>query len=292
MNITNRNNLPEALVKAVENDDYSKGNSDFSATELLKPPRQRELQRRHKGKVEEDVEDRLYSLYGQLVHALLERANEADLVEQRFFGEFLGYTVSAQIDSLTLKDETLSDYKFTTAYKFIGNKEPDPNFIAQLNIQLELLRRNGYDAKRLQIIGLIRDFSKRKAKFDRDYPSSPIVTQEIPMWSREDTVGFIEERIRLHVAAQKKLPQCSEEDRWAKPDVYAVMKGKRAINGGIKRTLEEAQELAEETEGSFIEHRPGDNTRCENYCSVAPFCSQYKKLKEREKRRINVDSDF
>ena len=39
--ITNVLNLPEAIVRAVTRDTYSKGQAEFSVTELLLPPRVR-----------------------------------------------------------------------------------------------------------------------------------------------------------------------------------------------------------------------------------------------------------
>ena len=41
--ITNNKGFPLALVKAVENDSYSKGRADRSVTGLLAPPRQAAL---------------------------------------------------------------------------------------------------------------------------------------------------------------------------------------------------------------------------------------------------------
>lgn len=275
MKITNRSGFPEALLKAIEADPYSKGASDFSVTELLKPPRQRVLQARHEHEIEEDVESRLWSLYGQLVHSLLERANETDLVEQRFFADFNGKIVSAQIDSLTLKDGVLSDFKFTTAWGFKPNQPPKPEWVAQLNMQLEILRRNGKDAKEIRIIGLIRDFSKNEARRNKDYPKMPIVSLPIPMWSREQTTSFINERVALHLAAESELPLCSNEERWAKPDTWAVVKNKRAINGGVQFTMKAAEEICAKNPGTRVEFRPGESMRCELYCSVSKFCTQF-----------------
>jgi hypothetical protein len=45
--LTNARNLPEALLKAMQNDPYSSGGSDFTATSLLKPARLRALEERH-----------------------------------------------------------------------------------------------------------------------------------------------------------------------------------------------------------------------------------------------------
>ncbi len=282
MKITNNSNFPEALVKAVTNDSYSKGESDFSVTELLKPPRQRALGLELADKLEEDVEDRIWSLLGQVVHGILERANMADLCEKRFFAEFSGFVVSAQIDSLSLDGGMLTDWKCTTVYKFKEGEPPPDDYVAQLNMQLEILRQNGLDAKALQIVGILRDYSPSKARSDYNYPKKRVAKMPIPIWPREKTVQFIKDRIVLHLEAEKELPECSGDERWMRDEAWAVMK-----KGGARSTKNHtnevsAREHAKSLGAAFsVEHRPGFNTRCEDYCSVSAHCEQFKKLKAR-----------
>lgn len=284
MKLTNRLGLPDALTKAMENDPYDSGDSDFTATSLIKPARQSQLEKLHDHEVQEDVEDGLYRLYGQVVHGILERANVADLAEKRFFIEVevngVVYKVSAQLDTLSLVGGILSDYKFTTSYGFKKNTPPKPEFVAQLNIQLECLRQNGLDAERLQIVGLLRDWQINSAKGDNDYPDAPVAILQIPMWSREQTMSYIKMRIAAHVDAREVLPECDDGERWCKPHTWAVIKRgkKRAINGGVQLSEELAQAVCEKNPGTFIQFRHGENTRCENYCKVSQFCSQFKRL--------------
>ena len=271
-------------MRAVENDSYSKGSSDYSVTELLKPPRATALEKLHKDKLSDDVEDRLWSLYGQIVHTILERANEADLVEKRFFADFGGKTVSAQVDSLSLKDGILTDWKFTTSWSFKPGKPPKPDYVAQLNMQLELLRRNGLDAQSLRIVGLLRDWSIMEANRTDDYPKKGVAVQPIEMWSRDRTTAFIEQRIAMHEAARAaksddELPLCDKEDRWAKDDTWAVVKGDRAIRFGVCFSEQQAKEIHSKNPGTQIQFRAGVSTKCELYCSVSDYCSQFKKSK-------------
>lgn len=276
MNLTNRSNLPDAILKAIRNDSYSKGESDYSVTELLQPPRVSALKRKHKHEIEEDAEDLIYRLYGQIAHGILERANENDLVEKRFFGKFQGKIISAQIDTLSLKNKILTDYKFSTVWKFKLNMPPDPAWEAQLNVQLELLRQNGYDAEKLQIVGLIRDYRIREARdFVATYPKSPIVIVPIEIWPREKTVSFINMRVQAHIDAEIMLPQCTHDERWAKPDIWAVVKGGRAVPGGLQFSREAAVEMSSHIPGTKVELRPSESIRCMNYCSVNKFCDQY-----------------
>ena len=70
---------------------------------------------------------------------------------------------------------------------------------------------------------------------------------------------------------------------WEKPEYFAVKKdgGVRAKSVHEKRedaerALAQANEKAKKGETFLIEHRPGARTRCEGFCQVAAFCSQYK----------------
>lgn len=276
MKFSNRSNLPDALFRAVQNDPYSKGDAAFSITELLGPPRIAALREKHADEIEEDVEERLYSLYGQIAHLILERANRNGIAEKRYFGVINGIRVSGQVDTLDLDGGTLSDWKFTTAWKFKANQPQPPEWVAQLNMQLELLRQNGMDAKGLQIVGLIRDHSKLEAKRSADYPRLPVVLMPIPIWSRATTVAYFRDRITLHQQARITLPQCTREERWSRPDTFAVAKegAKRAVR--VFDSFEEATFFAGTHKDYVVTERPGEDIRCENYCSVAEHCSQRK----------------
>jgi hypothetical protein len=291
--ITNKSNFPEALVKAVVNDSYNKGACDFSVTELLKPPRQRALMIKHAEELEEDVEDRIWALLGQVVHGILERANMADLCEKRFFATIDGFIVSAQIDSLSLDGNgVLTDWKCTTVYKFKDGEPPPDDYVAQLNMQLEILRQNGLDAKALQIVGILRDYSPSKSRTDYGYPKKRVVKMPLPMWSREQTVSFMKERIALHLGAEKSLPECTGEERWMRDEAWAVMKkgAKRSTKNHTNQIS--AQEHAKSLGPAFsVEHRPGFNTRCEDYCAVSSKCLQFQKLKANSKDESEGEKD-
>ena len=69
--LTNITGLPVSLELALNNNKYDKGDgADASATEILMPPRLRQLRARHH--VTEDVSERIYSLLGTLTHKILE----------------------------------------------------------------------------------------------------------------------------------------------------------------------------------------------------------------------------
>ena len=75
MKITNRMNLPQPLVSAIERDPYVRV-GDVSVTSLAKSPRQFWLERRHAEEIEEDASDRIWALLGSIGHKILERAGD------------------------------------------------------------------------------------------------------------------------------------------------------------------------------------------------------------------------
>lgn len=293
MKFTNRSGLPDALLRAISNDPYDKGDAEFSVTELLKPPRQAALQKAHAHELTEDAEERLWSLYGQIVHTILERANVNAIAEKRYFGMIGDAKVSGQVDTLDLDGGVLSDWKFTTSWGFKPGREAKPEWVAQLNMQLELLRQNGHEAKTLQIIGLLRDHSKLEAARKPDeYPALPVVTLPIPLWEREKTIAFMKERVVLHRQASKELPECSDEDRWAKAPKFALMKKnqKKAVKLYDRKSDADAH-ASTNPALLFVQTRPGEQTRCQFYCGAKAFCEQFKQLQQTKPVQAEDESE-
>ena len=303
--ITNNKGFPEALVKAVTNDTYSRGTADRSVTGLLAPPRQAALIERHDGMISEDVSERTFALYGQLVHLLLERAGEQSrnaINEERLYAEVGGWTISGQTDTLTLTEDQrswiISDYKFVTSYKFkrsySGELVIPEDYEQQLNLYAYLLRENGFKVDGLKIVAIYRDWSKLEAKRDKNYPQLGAETHDIPLWSEDKAKAFIEERVRLHqdamflgnkyAEAASNLPECTDEERWAKPDKFALMptaksaRARKLFNSEVDATAWAAANNMKP--GWVIEHRRGVNTRCESYCLVSEYCTQFQALQE------------
>lgn len=79
--LTNRFNLPDTLVKAVQYDSHKLAGS-ISVTQLIDGPRIRYLKSLHD--YESDVIDNIYALMGVALHGILERAN-IDNVRKRAF---------------------------------------------------------------------------------------------------------------------------------------------------------------------------------------------------------------
>jgi hypothetical protein len=273
--ITNLHNLPAAIVAAVANDPYV-GGGDISTTKLIDSPQIRVLGGKHKDEITVDVSERVWSLLGQAVHTILERAGlrqEGVITEERMFAEVDGWLVSGQVDTLHLASQKLSDYKVTTVWK----KNGSDSWTRQLNVLRWLAHKSGHTINTLEVIGIFRDFRKSEALRDAFYPQSAIQTIHVPLWTLEETEDYVRERVAIHQAASKGIDiQCTDEERWMSPSKFALMKdgAKRAV-----RVADREEDLGEAGEGYSIVERKGEAKRCAMYCDVSAWCTQWAKEK-------------
>jgi hypothetical protein len=286
--LTNRLGLPQAIVDAVTNDPYSRGDSDISVTQLIQPPYQRKL--RLENEVVEDVVDRIWSLVGQVGHGIVERAYPqayTDLcklltpaqvheqygvvAERRLYMEVNGWKVSGQFD--VIEGDKLMDYKFTSVWSVLGDTKTE--WVNQLNLLRLLAIRNGIDVRRLGIVAILRDWSKGKA-MSADYPKHQIAPVDIPVWSEAQAEAYVMERVLAHQAANP--PPCTDVERWKREDVYAVMKVGRKSAVKLHDTQAAADQhvidIAESTVS--VVKRPGAFGRCQDYCNVMHHCPMMK----------------
>jgi len=160
-----------------------------------------------------------------------------------------------------------------------------PEWEQQLNIYAYLYRLNHKtDVSALNIIAIMRDWSKNGRLRNKDYPKCAVEVIPIPLWSEEEQLDFIKERIKIHKTADLifdldgTTPECTAEERWAKPDTYAVMKKGRKSALRLLPTEEKAKQFMKDYKVSkdlSIDFRKGVSTRCEGYCEVSQFCKQY-----------------
>ena len=273
MKLSNRLNLPNAIVAAVQNDEYSHGTAHISVTGLLRPPRIGVLEKAHENELESDVSEHIWSLMGQSIHSILERANKTGIAERRLSMECNGWQISGGMD-LVHDDGILTDYKMTSVWKII--KGIDDEWEKQLNLYAVLLRQHGHQVKRLQVVTILRDWSKMKASLEADYPQAQVVNIEIPLWPEGVAIEFMKERVILHQQASlENLPLCTPAERWQREDVFAVMKIGRKSAVKLYDNENEALKHIEGLSDLSLVKRPGLSVRCREYCSVSQFCKQY-----------------
>jgi hypothetical protein len=296
MELTNISNLPKAIERAVKNDPYDSSGSNISTTRLIAPPRIRVLEQRNFDLIKEDVSDRIFSLLGQSVHHIIERAKlKVDISERRLFYKddaiTNGWTLSGQFDYLT-RDGNLIDFKVTSAWAALdaltNGKDEWEN---QLNVLDFLCRKNQKDltrykkeikVKSLSIMAILRDWSKLKVMQSDNYPRKQVVMIPVRRWSEEQQEIYVKARIKLHQDAEqsKELPMCTAKERWRKEDSYAVMKDNRKTAWRVFATKEEAVQFLFsqkmiEGKGCSIVFRKGEDVRCQHYCRVNEFCSHF-----------------
>jgi len=267
--LTNRLNLPDGVVAAVTNDPYTRGDSDISVTQLIAPPYQRKL--RTEVEVIEDVSDRIWSLLGQCVHLVLERAYRGKgRAEERLFTECNGWRVSGQFD--VIEDGCLMDYKVTSVWAVKGDTKVE--WEQQLNLLRLLAHRSGIEVTSLRIIAILRDWSKGKSNAP-GYPDAQVVSVDIPLWPLHKAEAYLMDRVMAH--QDPAPPVCSDTERWKKEDIFAVMKKGRKSAIKLHDTRKDALAMVSQmTVDHYIERRPGGYTRCDSYCNVSHQCAAMK----------------
>tara|TARA_R110002153_G_scaffold9401_2_gene38898 strand:- start:1250 stop:2149 length:900 start_codon:yes stop_codon:yes gene_type:complete len=293
MKVTNHHGLPPIVVKALTQDDYTKGKSNRSMTQLIDSPRVGVLFKEHEAEVEKDVTDFLWSRFGTAMHNVFENAvegTESLITEERLYTESLGWTISGAIDlqEITPNGRIISDYKVTSAWSVIFGKKEWHN---QLNAYAWLVRKaTGDSVKQLRIICIIRDWQRRRSYEDPSYPQSPIEVIPIGLWSDRDQDQYMEGRIKLHQNAEfdrltgSELPHCSDAERWKKEDTFAVIKKGRKRAVRVLDSMKDAELFLnnlEDAKQHSIDTRKGEATRCvQDWCSVARWCDQYQKASD------------
>lgn len=290
MKLTNKFGLPETIVNVVRRPSYTKGGAHLSVTELMTSPRIVQLRSANLDKIEQDVSEFVWSLFGTAIHGVLEHGKgDNHIVEERIHAQLDGYHISGAIDLQTVEPDgvIISDYKTTGAWSVMQEKK---DWETQLNIYAWLVETvKKTPVKGIEIVAIIRDWSRREADTREGYPQAPIVTLKIPMWELSYTEQYIRDRIHAHADAHLsmltngELPECTPEDTWEKPAVWAIKKEGNVRAKTLCYSEDEAKEkLAELGKGYIIEHRPGERTRCQNYCSVSEYCTQWAEFR-REK---------
>ena len=296
MKITNKSNLPKVIERAVINEPYDSSGSNISTTRLIAPPRIRVLEMRNWDLIEDDVSNRIFSLLGQSVHHILERSKlKVDLAERRLFYKddkiTNGWTLSGQFDLLSRQGD-LTDFKVTSAWAALdaltNGKDEWEN---QLNVLDFLCRKNQktltrykkeVKVKSLNIMAILRDWSKLKVMQSDNYPRKQVVMIPIRRWSEEEQENYVQARIKLHQDAEKsdQLPLCTAKERWRKEDSYALMLDNRKTAKRVLPTREEMDMYMKENkyvegQGCKVVFRAGEDVRCQHYCSVNQFCSHF-----------------
>ena len=188
-------------------------------------------------------------------------------------------------------DGGLIDWKFTSVWAVLLGLKPE--WEAQLNVYRHLYLEAGFPVYYLEIWAVLRDWNRSSYRRDpKRYPPIPFQVVPVPIWSDDKLDKYLTERVTAHKTAEAlpadELPPCTPEERWARPDTWAVMREGRKTAVRVKDNQKDAEVMVEaenkkpKTKKHRVEFRPGASVRCRDYCEVAPFCNQYQGMKGEE----------
>lgn len=280
MIITNRLSLPQPLVSMCESD-YKAAPNEYRVTQLLKSTREVVLERRHSDKIEQDVSDMIWLLFGTAAHTVLENhdTGAGQVKETRISMNVGDCVLTGKPDLYDSNRQCVIDYKTASVWKIIYGSYDD--WRRQLLTYAVMLDANGQPCTSGEIVAMLKDHSKRDAKFKPDYPRLPVHVQKFKFSEDDIAEGrlWVVQRImqiqQMEGVPDDRLPLCSDEERYNSGTKYAVMaKGKkRALR--VLDCYEDAYDWRTKNGGDSIEERKGEDKKCLDYCSVAPFCSYW-----------------
>lgn len=302
--------LPIAVWLAHDSYDYDDRENVISVTSLLKPTRMIVLGKKFVGESKTvDIENLIASSMGTALHDSVEFAwRHEDTVaktlsrlgyenpkrilgsiqfEKRSEMEFGHWIVSGKFDIVFAGFPM--DVKSTTVYGWIYDSnafEHKFQLSAYKKLNPDIITKDvGY------IEYIFTDWSKQKARADRQYPQSRVATKEVELFTDEEITKLIEDK--LHdideqlLLSEPELRDCSNEELWATPDTwkyYAKPTAKRATKN-FDNPEEAQQRMVKDGNKGKIEFVAGTVKRCK-YCQYTEICSQYKRMKE-EGRNID-----
>lgn len=283
---------------------YSNMGADYSVTTLIQPPQLVQLTKRYaeqinvqKKKKRKDWEQLLASFMGTAVHNSLEwnlrryitthpdykfndKTKTGYLLERRLWDRIADRKISGQFD--VYFNSMLYDWKVTKVWKAIYGDYTD--WEEQLNLYAYFCSIHDIFIKDLFIVLWMKDWDKNKM-YQQDYPKEPIKLIKLSLWPPEKQHNRFIELIEIQKANEdlpdNKLQQCSVKDRWAKPDLYAVMKkgqkrAKRVSGMTSPKIANEYIAKQKDKDQLYIQFRKGESLRCEKFCDAKDFCHQYK----------------
>jgi len=292
MKLTNNLYFPEPVAAAVRHYLQPRDRQDvgaFSVTELIGPPRIKVLRDSYDDQLMEDISSGVYALFGHGVHDLMLRHAGSDLiVEKRLHAKVAlegldpaqpnpgAYHISGQFDLIDQR-KTLVDYKVSSIWEAKDGLKVER--IEQMNLYDYLCHLNGIQIHHAEVTMIFRDWSKMAVTRDANYPPRQIQTFPVPLWTHEEQESFLQKRLQTHVNAVTSLPECTPDERWTRPTVYAVMKEGRKSAVKLFPTNSEANDyiksIKKDRDAHYVLERPGEDIRCGNYCPVSEFCTQY-----------------
>jgi hypothetical protein len=238
--------------------------------------------------LEQDASEMIWSIFGSAVHNFLEHGKDDNhLVEERLHVQHDGWNISGAVDLQMVNNDGIDirDYKTTSVWAVMNEKI---EWELQLNVYAWLIEKvKKTPVTSLGIVAILRDWKAREKQQKEGYPEAPIKEVPIRLWTMEEREQYVSNRISAHSACEFELetdgnlPDCSPDEMWEKPAVWAVRKTGNVRAKSLHDSEESALQALEELgKGYEIDFRAGERTRCESYCLVNTYCQQYRDYKE------------
>lgn len=302
MKITNNANLPQAFVRAVT-PKYRSSIHSMGITSIIGPIRTRQIKLRYWDDITVDASSLVWACFGTATHEILKAgaenygAEDECWFEQRFEvpSETPGVIIVGYID-LTHMNGIIDDYKTTSFWAVKDGMKPE--WIRQLKGYAWLVNtaKGKGIIHKARVVALLKDWSKTNSMKYPDIPKSAICVLEDKQLTNLNapeimarTGRYLNDRVEAHTLANsmtdEELPMCTAEERWAKPDMWAVIKegGKRAFR--VLNNNEAAIKLADSKENHIVQYRPGENVRCATYCDCSKICKVIENSKIEKRRK-------
>lgn len=177
----------------------------------------------------------------------------------------------------------ITDWKLTSVWAAIRQDKKD--WEQQLNFYAHLYREAGFPVTELRVYALLRDWRVGELRRSpRDYPPIPFLDKSIDMWedgaARRALKAKIDYMKQWEKEADVNLPECTSEERWTRDEKYAVMKEGRKTALRLFESEMEAQSYIDTQTPTMgrvcrIEHRPGVDVRCAEYCDAREHCQHW-----------------
>ena len=321
MQLTNKHNIPLLIAVYLGTDNYDHKEAGLSATTLIKPIRQIILGQRSQEEVElpTDVMSNFHSAIGSSIHEGIEKSltnpkkvlkalghpksvyknillnpTEEDIqnnpkgipiyCENRSFKMFKvngeEIKLSGKYDFVV--EGVVTDVKNTTAYvyeKSVNSEEYSLQGSIYRVLNPEIITEDYID-----INFIIRDWAKYNT-YRENYPPLAVVSKRYPLKSIEETINFIESKMKLILdnleTPEEDLPLCTPEDLWQDETTYKYY-SKATNTRATKNFTDHTQAVARfEKDGStgVIKTVEGQAKAC-NYCPGFHLCSQKDSLIE------------
>ncbi len=280
MFFTNNRSYPRYIADILIQlyNDYSKGDADYSVTELIGSPLERVLRKRHEAELEIDVDSLYFMFIGSIGHAIAEKAKMDYIIatEHRMYVKHDGVMVSGQLDTIYEYSNRVRIDDVKLCSKSDLHKPVRRSYVRQAN-----LYRFFWNITKNQLadeLGILA-FFRNATMFEQKCARLPI-----NVFTLDQCSEFLSKQIALHKLvdwdATSKVPECTPADRWATEETWCVKKNKNKTTKALPRTIvkskAEALNILDSKVGDYpdaiVEHRPATNAKCESACDVAKFC--------------------